>query len=125
MEYDNSEDSIIGISWVPTERVTQVLNDVIDKMNTMSYNDRPLRIYYGGEITFGVSQEELKPLDVYLMDNAVAHAALLFKRDEIESGEFWTDTGSYRQYFDYSRDTLELKGIVNSVKLTLKRNNKY
>ena len=107
--------------------MTQVLNDILAKINGTEWaNYGKLKFHYGGESTFGSSQEELKPLDAYLMDAAVAHAALLFRRDEIESGEFWKEpTGSYRQFFDRSRDILELKGLVNCVKLTLKRNHKY
>ena len=95
-------------------------------MNTLSWEKRPFKIKYGGDITEDKDQNDLKPLDSYLMDEAVAHAALLYRKEEIESGEFWADpNGAYRQFFDYSRDILELKGIIHSVKLTLKRNNKY
>ena len=126
MEYDNSEESEYGLAWVPTTRVSQIITKIFQKMNTLSYNDRPLKIKYGGDITEDKDQNDLKPLDSYLMDEAVAHAALLYRKEEIESGEFWADpNGAYRQFFDYSRDILELKGIIHSVKLTLKRNNKY
>ena len=125
MERDNSDENEYNLAWVPTDRVSQVITKIFQKMNTLSYQDRPLKIKYGGDITEDMSLTELKPLDSYLMDEAVAHAALLYRKEEIESGEFWTNDGSYRQFFDYSRDTLELKGIVHSVKLTLKRNNKY
>ena len=126
MEHDNSEESEYNVAWVPTDRVSQVITKIFQKMNTLNYDGRPLKIKYGGDITEDMSLTELKPLDSYLMDEAVAHAALLYRKKEIESGEFWAEpTGAYRQFFDYSRDTLELKGIVNSVKLTLKRNNNY
>ena len=126
MEYDNSEESDIGLAWIPTDRVSQVIKDIVQKMNTLDYEGSKLKIKYGGDITEDKCQNQLKPLDSYLMDEAVASAALLYRKQEIESGEFWTEPeGAYRQFFDRSRDTLELKGIVNSVKLTLKRNNKY
>ena len=86
MEYDNSEESEYGLAWIPTERVTQVIKDMVQKMCTLKYNS-PLKIKYGGDITEDKSQKELKPLDSYLMDETVAYAALLYRKKEIESGK--------------------------------------